>query len=652
MVEQEILQLREQLNEYARLYYDLDAPAVSDYEYDMLMNRLKALEAEHPELVTPDSPTQRVGGHVLEQFEPVRHPVPLMSLTDVFSLDEVRAFDRRIRESVEAPRYVLEWKIDGLSVALEYIDGVFVRGATRGDGVTGEDVTQNLRTVRSIPLQIPDAPHRVIVRGEVYMSRPRFAKLNVVREARGESLFANPRNAAAGSLRQLDPKIAAERGLDIFVFNLQLMEGGPELTGHAQTLEWLAAHGFTVSPDYRIYDDIESVCARIDEMEALRDGLGFGTDGAVVKVDSLADRERLGNTAKAPKWAVAYKYPPEEAKTRLLDITVTVGRTGVLTPNAVLEPVRLAGTTVSRASLHNLDWIRERDLRVGDLVTVRKAGEIIPEIVSADPSSRPEGALPFQMPEVERDEDMAAIRCTGADCPTQLLRRLVHFCSRDAMDIEGCGPAVLQSLIDENLVRDPADLYTLDTEKVASLPRMGEKSAENLLRAVEASRSRGMARLLYAFGIRQVGSAAADTLAVRFGSLEELMEADEETLTAIPDIGGTTAAYIRAWATEDAARDLVARLKALGVDTASHSEPVSDKLAGMTFVLTGTLSKYTRSQASQLITSLGGKVAGSVSKKTTYVVAGEDAGSKLAKAEALGVPVLDEDGLESLIRAE
>ena len=658
MVEKEIAELREKLNEYSRLYYDLDAPAVSDYEYDTLMNRLKELEAQRPDLITPDSPTQRVGGHALEQFEAVRHTVPLMSLTDVFSLDEVRAFDRRIHESTEDPRYVVEWKIDGLSVALEYVDGVFVRGATRGDGVTGEDVTQNLRTIRTIPLRIPNAPHRLIVRGEVYMSRPRFAKLNAHREAQGETLFANPRNAAAGSLRQLDPKIAAERGLDIFVFNLQLSEGGPALTGHAQTLSWLADLGFTVSPDFQVYDSIDAVCARIADMEALRDGLAFGTDGAVVKVDSLSDRERLGNTAKAPKWAVAYKYPPEEAKTRLREITVTVGRTGVLTPNAVLDPVRLAGTTVSRASLHNLDWIRERDLRVGDLVTVRKAGEIIPEVVSADPSARPEGTVPFLMPEVcpvcgakvERDTDMAAMRCTGADCPAQLLRRLVHFCSRDAMDIEGCGPTLLQSMIDDNLIRDPADLYALDMTRVSELPRMGEKSADNLLRAVDTSRSRGMARLLYAFGIRQVGTSAAETLAARFDSLEALMKADAAALTAIPDIGETTAAYITAWSGEEAARALVKRLKSLGVDTASHAQPASDKLAGMTFVLTGTLANYSRTEASQLLTALGAKVSGSVSKKTSYVIVGEDPGSKLDKAESLGVPVLDEAGFEALIR--
>ncbi|MEA4822755.1 MAG: NAD-dependent DNA ligase LigA [Clostridiaceae bacterium] len=659
-IKNEIHSLRRKIDEYARLYYDLDSPSISDAEYDAQMNKLRELEAAYPELITPDSPTQRVGGHVLGQFEPVRHAVPLMSLNDVFSIDEVRAFDRRVHETVPQVRYVVEWKIDGLSVALEYVDGVLVRGATRGDGVTGEDVTQNLRTVRTIPLTIPDAPHRLIVRGEIYMSRPRFAALNARRETAGESVFANPRNAAAGSLRQLDPKIAAERGLDIFIFNLQLVEGAAQpFLSHAETLTWLRDKGFTVSPDYRVYDDIESVCTRIEEMETLRDALPFGTDGAVVKVDSIAARGALGETAKAPKWAVAYKYPPEEAQTRLRGIIITVGRTGVLTPNAVLDPVRLAGTTVSRASLHNLDWITERDLRVGDLVTVRKAGEIIPEIVSAELSARPEGTEPFRMPEVcpvcgakvERDEDMAATRCTGADCPAQLLRRLVHFCSRDAMDIEGCGPALLQALIDGGFVRDPADLYTLDAQRVANLNRMGNKSAENLMRAIENSKSRGMARLLYAFGIRQVGSAAADTLASHFPDLDSLMQADKQSLTAVPDIGETTAAYITAWAAEDAAKMLVERLKTLGVDTVSRVTKLSDKLLGLTFVLTGTLSHYTRAEATAEITSRGGKVSGSVSKKTSYVVAGEDAGSKLEKAESLGVTVLSEDDFTTLLNA-
>ena len=654
----EIDALRRELDENARLYYDLDSPAISDAEYDEKMNRLKALEAAHPETVTPDSPTQHVGGHALRQFEPVRHAVPLMSLTDVFSLDEVRAFDRRVRETEPEPRYVVEWKIDGLSVALEYADGVFVRGATRGDGVTGEDVTANLAAVRSIPKTIPGAPKRLIVRGEVYMSRPNFEALNARREAAGEPTFANPRNAAAGSLRQLDPAVTAERALDIFIFNLQLAEGlDTAFSSHAESLAWLAGRGFAVSPDFRVYTDIEDVCARIAEMETLREGLGFGTDGAVVKVDSLAARGALGTTAKAPKWAVAYKYPPEEAKTRLRGITITVGRTGVLTPNAVLDPVRLAGTTVSRASLHNLDWIAERDLRVGDLVTVRKAGEIIPEIVSADVSARPEDAQPFRMPEtcpvcgakVERDEDEAAMRCTGADCPAQLLRRLVHFCSRDAMDIEGCGPALLQALVDGGYVRDPADLYTLRADTVAGLERMGKKSAENLMRAIENSKTRGMARLLYAFGIRQVGLSAAEALAAHFPDPEALMRADAEALTAVPDIGETTAAYLAAWASEDAARTLVERLKASGVDTASRVTRVSDSLAGLTFVLTGTLSGYTRAAATEEITSRGGKVSGSVSKKTSYVVAGEEAGSKLEKAEKIGVPVLSEEDFTALL---
>ena len=649
--------LKARLLEYARAYYDEDAPLVSDYEYDMQMNRLKELEALHPELITPDSPTQRIAAHALTQFESVTHPVPLLSLTDVFSPEEIDAFDTRVRTSVPDVQYVVEWKIDGLSVALEYIDGVFVRGATRGDGTTGEDVTENLRTVRSIPLFLPDAPHRLIVRGEVYMSRKRFEKLNLRREADGETLFANPRNAAAGSLRQLDPKIAASRGLDIFVFNLQLCEG-KTFTTHSETLAWLAQMGFTVSPDYRVYADIADAKARVAEMEGLRDSLPFGTDGAVIKVDDLTAREVLGRAVKAPKWAIAYKYPPEEAKTRLKEITISVGRTGVLTPNAVLEPpVSLAGTTVSRASLNNLDWISQRDIRVGDLVTVRKAGEIIPEIVGVDLNARPDGTVPFQMPEVcpvcgakvERDEDAAATRCTGADCPAQIARRLEHFCSRDAMDIEGCGPAVIQNLLREDLIKTPADLYRLTVEQLQTLDRMGEKSAQNLIQAIAGSRSRGMARLVYAFGIRQVGSAAADTLAANFVDIHALMNASAEALTAIPDIGETTAAYILAWAQEDAAKELVSQLEALGVDVKSHAQAKTQEFTGLTFVLTGTLSGFSRTEAAAAITARGGKVSGSVSKKTSYVIAGEDPGSKLTKAEALGLTILDEDGFRKLL---
>ncbi|NMA07741.1 MAG: NAD-dependent DNA ligase LigA [Clostridiales bacterium] len=652
----EILSLRAQLRENARLYYDENTNQISDYEYDALMNRLRELEAAHPELITPDSPTQTIGGHVLTGFEQVRHEVPLQSLNDVFSLDEVRAFDRRVRAVIPEVSYVVEYKIDGLSVALEYVDGVFVRGATRGTGEVGEDVTGNLRTIAGIPRYLPGAPHRLIVRGEVYMSYQSFDTLNALREVRGEPPFANPRNAAAGSLRQLDPKIAAERKLDIFIFNMQLCEGKSFVT-HAETLDWLHAQGFPVSLTYTVYTDIEDVCREIERLGSTRNELPFGIDGAVVKVNELAARETLGSMAKAPRWAAAYKYPPEEAKTRLLEITVTVGRTGVLTPGAELDPVRLAGSTVARASLHNLDWIGERDIRVGDLVTVRKAGDVIPEIVGVDLSARPEGTVPFTMPVVcpvcgaptERDEDMAAVRCSGADCPAQLLRRLEHFCSRDAMDIDGCGPAILQALVDRGLVHDPADLYTLKREQLTELDRMGEKSADNLLTAIEKSKDRGFARLLYAFGIRQVGKAAAETLAARFPSVTALLDADMETLTAIPDIGETTARYLLEWTGEERARDILQRLKAAGVSDVSKLTVMSDTLAGLTFVLTGTLERFTRTQASEAIAARGGHVSGSVSRKTSYVVAGADAGSKLTKAESLGVPVLDEDAFEKLL---
>jgi len=652
-------QLRAQLHEHGRLYYTQDAPTISDYEYDMLMQELKALETAHPDWITPDSPTQRVGGEPLTTFAEFRHEVPLESLNDVFDLDEVRAFDKRVRAAVdgESVSYVVERKIDGLSVALVYENGIFVQGATRGNGIVGEDVTANLRTVRSIPLVLRDAPARLIVRGEVYMRKDSFEELNRRRDKSGESLFANPRNAAAGSLRQLDPRIAAERTLDIICFNVQSVQGA-EFSTHAESLDFLRGLGLPVSPTYEVYTDIEDVCRRIGELGDDRAAQPFGIDGAVIKVNELALRARLGSAAKYPRWACAYKYPPEEKQTKLLDITITVGRTGVLTPNAVLEPVQLAGTTVSRASLHNADYIASKDVRIGDTVIVRKAGDIIPEIVGSVPALRPEDAVPYQMPDVcpdcgapvFRDEEEAALRCTGANCPAQLLRRLTHFCSRDAMDIEGCGPAVLDSLIDADLVKSPADLYKLMPEQVATLERMGKKSAENLCRSIEESKSRGLARLLYAFGIRQVGKAAAETLASRFGSMDALLTADAETLTAIPDIGGITADYILQWRAGEETTALLAQLAEAGVCMdAPVVQAASEELAGLTFVLTGTLSGFTRSEAGEEIVRRGGKVSGSVSKKTSYVVAGEEAGSKLAKAESLGVKVLNEEEFRTLL---
>ena len=655
--QKEILSLRREIEHHSKLYYVDDAPVISDYEYDMLMNRLKALEAEHPELVTPDSPTQRVGGQALSKFEQVRHQVPLESLTDVFSLDELYAFGERMDSLlVSGHSYTVEPKIDGLSMSLEYENGVFVRGATRGDGVIGENVTENLRTVRSLPLRIENAPERLIVRGEVYMSKAVFQELNARREINGEQLLANPRNAAAGSMRQLDPKVAASRKLDIICFNMQYSSDGG-YTSHAETLDAMKAMGFPVVP-YQKYNTIGDCVERIEWLGEHRDELPYDMDGAVIKIDSLSQRETLGSTAKAPRWAVAFKYPPEKKESRVLDVVVQVGRTGVLTPKVIVEPVRLAGTTVSAATLHNQDNIDRLDLRIGDTVLLQKAGEIIPEVLSVNKAKRPEGTVPFVMPSVcpecgspvVRDEDGAALRCTSPECPAQRLRNIAHFASREAMDIEGLGISVCESLIQNGLVSSAADLYYLDAEKVAGLDRMGEKSAANLMRSIENSKSAGLARLLCAFGIRQVGQKAAKVLASHFADLDSVMAAGTEELTAIPDIGGITADFITEWFSLPQSRHLIGRLRAAGVDFTSHEEKKDDRFAGQTFVLTGTLSQYTRDEASAIIESFGGKAAGSVSKKTTYVLAGENAGSKLTKAESLGIRILTEEEFADMIR--
>ena len=623
----------------------------------MLMQRLKTLEAEHPELITPDSPTQRVGGQALSKFEQVRHQVPLESLTDVFSLDELYAFGERMDSLLDAPHaYTVEPKIDGLSMSLEYENGVFVRGATRGDGLVGENVTENLRTVRSLPLRIENAPERLIVRGEVYMSKAVFRELNERREKNGEQLLANPRNAAAGSMRQLDPRIAASRKLDIVCFNLQYSSDGI-YTSHAQTLDAMKAMGFPVVP-YTRYEKIGDCVERIGWLGEHRDELPYDMDGAVIKIDSLSQRQTLGSTAKAPRWAVAFKYPPEKKESKVLDVVVQVGRTGVLTPKVIVEPVRLAGTTVSAATLHNQDNIDRLDLRIGDTVLLQKAGEIIPEVLSVNRDKRPDWAVPFVMPSVcpecgspvVRDEDGAALRCTSPECPAQRLRNIAHFASREAMDIEGLGISVCESLINSGLVASAADLYYLDAESVARLDRMGEKSAANLMAAIENSKSAGLARLLCAFGIRQVGQKAAKVLASRFADLDSLIAAGTEELTDIPDIGGVTAGFIREWFALPQSRHLIGRLREAGVDFTSHEEKKDDRFAGKTFVLTGTLSRYTRDEASAVIESYGGKASGSVSKKTSYVLAGENAGSKLTKAESLGVRILSEDEFEEMIR--
>ena len=652
---EELEALRQELVRANYEYYVQDAPTMSDYDYDHKLRRLEELEAAHPEWITPDSPTQRVGGQVSEGFQEVRHRVPLESLQDVFSMEELVEFDQRVREAVQDVSYTVEPKVDGLSVALEYENGLFVRGATRGDGLVGEDVTENLRTIRSIPLRLPEALPRLIVRGEVYMPRTVFAQLNEAREQNGEPLFANPRNAAAGSLRQLDPKIAAARRLDAVLFNVQYVEGRSFET-HSESLDFLEQMRFRVIP--------RKACASIKEAQEEVAAIGarkgdypYDIDGAVVKVNSLSERTALGSTAKFPRWAAAFKYPPEQKEAQVLDIQVQVGRTGVLTPKASLSPVRLAGTTVTSASLHNQDYITEKDIRIGDTVLVQKAGEIIPEVVRVVKEKRLSDSVPYHLPDhcpvcgapVARDVDGVAIRCTGAECPAQLLRNLTHFASRDAMDIEGLGPAVVEALVNAGLVKAPGDLYHLQAEKVAQLERMGKKSAENLLAAIERSKENDLSRLLFAFGIRQVGQKAAKVLAVRFGTLDALRAATVEELTAVDDIGEITARSLVDWLHSPQAEHLIATLKEAGVNMTSSVQIAGDKLAGKTFVLTGTLQRFSRSEAGERIEALGGKVSSSVSKKTSYVVAGEEAGSKLTKAQSLGIPVLTEEEFLTLL---
>ena len=652
---QEILELRKELNQANFEYYVKDDPTMADYDYDHKLRRLEELEGAHPELVTPDSPTQRVGGKALESFTQVTHRVPLESLQDVFDFDELRAFDQRVRGVEPKVSYSVEPKVDGLSVALEYQDGQFVRGATRGDGLVGEDVTENLKTVKSIPLSIPDVPGTLIVRGEVYMPKKVFHALNEERKKRGEALFANPRNAAAGSLRQLDPKIAAQRRLDIAVFNIQWAEN-EDFHSHTQSINYLADKGFKVIP-HVVCSSIGEAVAQVQAIGEGRENYPFDIDGAVIKVDDLAQRQTLGSTAKFPRWAAAYKYPPEVKPSRLTDIVIQVGRTGVLTPKAVLEPVRLAGTTVTNATLHNQDFITEKDIRIGDTVLVRKAGEIIPEVLSVVMEKRPVDAVPYRFPEVcpecgapvARDEDGAHIRCTGAECPAQLLRNLAHFASRDAMDIEGLGIAVVENLVKAGLVKTPGDLYFLHEEDVAQLERMGKKSAQNLLSAIEKSKSQDLSRLLFAFGIRQVGQKAGKILAQRFGSLDNLQAATVEELTQVDDIGAITAQSIVDWFASPQSQHLIARLKEAGVNMQAEQKGEDQRFAGKTFVLTGTLDRFTRAEATKMIEDRGGKAAGSVSKKTTYVVAGEAAGSKLRKAQELGVPVLTQEEFLALM---
>lgn len=654
---------KERINELSDLltdanyrYHVLDDPKMPDYEYDRLLRELEDLEKEYPDFSREDSPTKRVGGTALSQFEEVVHPVPLMSLQDVFSMEELNDFLGKTLSAEPDTVFSVEPKIDGLSVALEYVDGKLVRGATRGDGNVGEDVTENIKTIRSVPMTIENAPPRLIVRGEVYMPKKAFQKLNQRREEEGKSLFANPRNAAAGSLRQLDPKIAAKRGLDIFIFNIQLAEG-VSFTSHCESLEYLKRLHFKVIP-YEKLSGIQEIDAKVAAINDNREQLPCDIDGAVIKVDDLSARERLGATAKFPKWAAAYKYPPEIKPTVVEDIVVQVGRTGVLTPKAVVRPVRLAGTTVTNATLHNQDFISQRDIRIGDTVLIRKAGEIIPEILEVDISKRPQGTQPYRLPLVcpvcgartQQDEDGAFLRCTGAECPAQLSRNIAHFVSRDAMDIEGFGSAIVDALIEKDLIHSPADIYYLRQEDLESLWKSGKTAAPKLLASIERSKEQDVSRLIYALGIRQVGAKTGKVLAAAFGDLDGMLSASLEELTQIPDVGSITAESIHQWSIQEQSRHMVERLRQAGVNFKSKRVISDDRFAGKVFVLTGALSKFTREEASEKIELLGGKTSGSVSKKTSYVVVGENAGSKERKARELGIPILTEDAFLDLIQ--
>lgn len=648
--------LVQQLNDANYRYYVLDDPTMLDFEYDRLLRELENLEAEYPQYACEDSPTKRVGGQALSKFEKVTHQVPLMSLQDVFSLDELDDFLHKIKLSEPDVTFTVEPKVDGLSVALEYVDGRFVRGATRGDGVVGEDVTENLKTILSIPMTIPNAPARLIVRGEVFMPKASFEKLNAKQEEESKPLFANPRNAAAGSLRQLDPKIAAKRGLDILIFNVQLAEG-VDFESHSQWLEYLKQLQFKVVP-WAVMDDVSRINEEVLRINEDRHLLSCDIDGAVIKVNDLALRQRLGETAKFPRWAAAYKYPPEIKPTVVEDIVVQVGRTGVLTPKAVVKPVRLAGTTVTNATLHNQDFITQRDIRIGDTVRIRKAGEIIPEILDVDMSKRPNDAQPYYLPSVcpvcgaptKQDEEGAFLRCTGAECPAQLSRNIAHFVSRDAMDIEGLGASIVDALIEKGLIKSPADIYYLTLEELKSLWQKGEIAATKLLSAIENSKQQDVCRLIYALGIRQVGAKMGKVLASHFDNLDALMNASEEELTEISDVGQITAGFIADWFRQPQSQHMIERLRQAGVNFESTRVLQDDRFAGMTFVLTGALSKFTRDEATEKIELFGGKASGSVSKKTTYVVVGENAGSKEKKARELGITILSEDDFLNMIQ--
>ena len=654
-IKEEMRQLVDTLNYHSKLYYEENKTEISDYEYDKLNNRLKKLEEENPEEILPDSPLHRVGGRALDKFTQVVHRYPMESLMDVFSYEEIEEFCQGVEEKFGPVEYSVEVKIDGLSVCLEYEDGQFKTGATRGDGSVGEDVTHNVKTIQDVPLAIGDKRH-LFVRGEVYMPHKSFNAINKVREQEGLPLMANPRNAAAGSLRQLDPKICAQRKLSIFCFNLQNNE---ELgfTKHSETLEFLNNIGIKPVQPTIVTNSVKEILQFIDRVGTERYQYDYDIDGIVIKVNDVVIRRQMGSTAKAPRWAVAYKYPPEEKGTILRDIVIKVGRTGVLTPNAVFDPVRLAGTTVSRATLHNKEMIVEKDIRVGDTIIVRKAGDIIPEVVRVELSKRPSDSHPYEYPThcpvcgapVKVDDELSAIKCTGAECPAQLVRKVSHFASRNAMDIEGLGEAVVELLLDNGLIKNQADLYSLQAQDVAQLERMGKKSAENLINSIEASKTRGMARLLFGLGIDLIGQKAAKLLAQNFSDIAGLAAAQPEDITAIHEIGDKMAASLTEWFASEQGKDLLEKLQAAGVSMESTEEKALDLLQGKTFVITGALEGYTREEMAARIEALGGKVSGSVSKKTSYLLAGEDGGSKLKKAGELGVPVINQQEFEELV---
>ena len=644
-------ELRKLIDYHSELYYTKDEPEIEDYEYDNLMNELKRMERENPELITPDSPTQRIGGKVLDGFETVNHTVPMQSLNDVFDKESVIDFGKKCEAALgEKIEFTTELKIDGLSVSLEYRDGYFFRGSTRGDGFVGEDVTENLKTIRSIPLKLTEPVSYLEVRGEVFMPHTSFEKVNEKLEKRGQKPLKNPRNAAAGSLRQLDSSVAAERKLDIYVFNIQQIEG-KEIKTHNEGLLYLAELGFKTIPQKRAFQTIEEAFSEVEKIGNMRDSLGFDIDGAVIKVNSLSQRERLGSTAKCPKWAVAYKYPPEKKETKLIDIVVQVGRTGVLTPNAVLESVRLAGTTVSRATLHNEDYIKEKDIRIGDTVVVQKAGDIIPEVLSVVKEKRSGNEKVYQMPKfcpvcgahVYREEDEAAVRCTGSECPAQLSRNIIHFVSRDAMDIEGLGQSLVLKLLENGLINNSSDLYELKKEEISALDKMGEKSADNLIKSIEKSKDNDLSRLIFALGIRHVGARNAKILATHFNTLDNLIAATEDKLSEIDEIGEIIAKSIVRFFSEPQNIDVVEKLRRHGVNFLCREKKHSGIFDGKTFVLTGTLPTLTRSEAAKIIEDNGGKVSSSVSKKTDFVLAGEAAGSKLTKAQSLRIMVISEE---------